>query len=73
MSIQTILASGFLLLGGIFLPYWAAALGWLSYFIPLLSLLFVLLGVIPLLLCLWRDFWSWYRRTHTFTQDQDPK
>ena len=55
------------------MPYWAAALGWLSYFIPLLSLIFVLLGVIPLLLCLWRDFWSWYRRTHTFTQDQDPK
>ena len=44
MSIQTILASGFLLLGGIFLPYWAAAPGWLSYFIPLLSLIFVLLG-----------------------------
>ena len=73
MSLQTILASGFLLLGGIFLPYWAAALGWLSYFIPLLSLIFVLLGVIPLLLCLWRDFWSWYRRTHTVTQVQDPK
>ena len=34
MSIQTILASGFLLLGGIFLPYWAAAPGWLQLLHP---------------------------------------
>ena len=73
MSIQTILASGFLLLGGLFLRYWAAGPGWLCYFIGLLRLSLVVRGGIPLLLCLWRDFWSWYRRTHTFTQDQDPK
>ena len=41
MSIQTILASGFLLLGGIFLPYWAAAPGWLSYFIRLQRIVFL--------------------------------
>ena len=71
MSVQTILAAGFLFLGGALL-FIVSSLGFLSeWFFPF-GLLFILIGSIPLVIQLAKAWLSWYQKSPVPSTD-DPK
>ena len=72
MSVQTILAAGFLFLGGALL-FIVSSLGFLSeWFFPF-GLLFILIGAIPLMIHLAKRCFIWYCKLPIFPTDTPKK
>ena len=71
MSTQTILAAGFLFLGGTLLLI-VSSLNFLSQWTFPFALLFMLIGAIPLVIQLAKAWLSWYQKSPVPSTD-DPK
>ena len=71
MSTQTILAAGFLFLGGTLLLI-VSSLNFLSQWTFPFALLFMLIGAIPLVIQLAKAWLSWYQKSPVTSTD-DPK
>ena len=72
MSVQTILAAGFLFQGGALL-FIVSSLGFLSeWFFPF-GLLFILVGAVPLMIHLTKCWFAWYCKLPIFPTDNPKK
>ena len=72
MSVQTILAAGFLFLGGALLLL-VSSLGFLSEWLFPFGLLFILVGAIPLMIHLAKCWLAWYCKLPIFPIDDTKK
>ena len=72
MSVQTILAAGFLFLGGILL-FIVDSIYFLGDWVDLFSRLCMLLGVIPLVIHLAKCYFIWYCKLPIFPTDTPKK
>lgn len=71
MSVQTVLAAGFLLLGGILFLLVSSLDFFIEWLFPF-GLLFILIGAIPLVIQLAKAWLSWYQKSPVPSTD-DPK
>ena len=71
MSVQTVLAAGFLLLGGVLFLLVSSLDFFIEWLFPF-GLLFILIGSIPLVIQLAKAWLSWYQKSPVTSTD-DPK
>ena len=72
MSVQTVLAAGFLLLGGILFLLVSSLDFFIEWLFPF-GLLFILVGAVPLMIHLTKCWFAWYCKLPIFPTDNPKK